>query len=30
MKKNFAGQEFSREIKKVKVKDVAIWHKMAK
>jgi hypothetical protein len=29
MKKNFAGQEFSREIKS-KVKDVAIWHKMAK
>jgi hypothetical protein len=30
MKKNFAGQEFESEIKKVKVKDVAIWHKMAK
>jgi hypothetical protein len=30
MKKNFAGQEFESGNKKVKVKDVAIWHKMAK
>jgi hypothetical protein len=30
MKKNFAGQEFESEVKKVKVQDVAIWHKTAK
>jgi hypothetical protein len=29
MKKNFAGQEFESEVKKVKVQDVA-WHKTAK
>jgi hypothetical protein len=30
MKKNFAGQEFESGNKKVKVKDVAIWHKNGK
>jgi hypothetical protein len=30
IKKNFTGQEFSSGSKKVKVKDVAIWHKNGK
>jgi hypothetical protein len=30
MKKNFAGQEFESGGKKVKVKDVVIWHKNGK